>query len=191
MSTLIVVLRTASLVAFAGPRLVGVGRRRGESRAPARQSSAPWAPVVANVAAFGLFVPSLLGFSSSPGASMTLPLVLSGYLLAVAGSALDLRSRAELGPAWSFVPEANQDTGLVTSGPYRLLRHPIYLGLALLSLGQALAFGSGPALMIVASGIVPTFAWRACAEEKLLGRAFGERYAAYRQRTKIIIPHVL
>ena len=45
--------------------------------------------------------------------------------------------------------------------------------------------------MIVLCGIVPTFAWRARAEEKLLTGAFGERYAAYRQRTRMIIPHLL
>jgi Phospholipid methyltransferase len=48
------------------------------------------------------------------------------------------------------VPKADQGTGLVTTGPYRLVRHPIYLGLALLAMGEALAFGSWPALMIVA-----------------------------------------
>ena len=89
------------------------------------------------------------------------------------------------------MPKADQGTGLVTTGPYRLVRHPIYLGLALLAMGEALAFGSWPALMIVLSGIVPTFAWRARAEEKLLSRTFGERYAVYRQRTKMIIPHLL
>ena len=88
-------------------------------------------------------------------------------------------------------PQADQSTGLVTTGPYRLVRHPIYLGLALLVMGQALAFGSWPALMIVLSGVVPTFAWRARAEEKLLGRTYGERYAVYRQRTKMLIPYVL
>jgi protein-S-isoprenylcysteine O-methyltransferase Ste14 len=40
-------------------------------------------------------------------------------------------------------------------------------------------------------GIVPTLAWRARAEEKLLSRAFGERYDVYRQQTKMIIPHLL
>lgn len=121
---------------------------------------------------------------------MALPLALSGCLLALAGAALVLRSRAELGPAWSFVSKADQGTDLVTTGPYRLVRHPIYLGLILLAMGEALAFGSWPALMIVLSGIVPTFAWRARAEEKLLSRSFGERYAVYRQRTKMIIPHL-
>ena len=69
--------------------------------------------------------------------------------------------------------------------------HPIYLGFALLATGQALAFGSWPALTIVLFGIVPTFAWRARAEEKLLSRTFGERYAAYRRQTKMIIPYLL
>jgi len=105
--------------------------------------------------------------------------------------ALVLRSRTELGAAWSLVPDANQGTGLVTTGPYRIVRHPIYLGLTLLAMGEALAFGSWPALMVVLFGIVPTFAWRARAEEKLLSRTFGQRFADYRRRTSMIIPHVL
>ena len=122
---------------------------------------------------------------------MALLLASLGSLLAVAGAALVIRSRAALGPAWSFVPKADHDTGLVTSGPYRLVRHPIYLGFILLAVGEALAFGSWPAFLIVLSGIVPTFAWRARAEEKLLSRAFGERYAVYQKQTKMIIPHLL
>jgi len=190
MSTLVIVLRTASLLAFAGPMLFVVSGRRGEPQTPARQSGAPRARVAANFAAFGSFFPSLLIFSGSSEASMALPLALSGCLLALAGVVLVFRSRAELGPAWSFVPKADQGTGLVTTGPYRLVRHPIYLGLVLLSLGQALAFSSWLACLIVLIGIVPTFAWRARAEETLLSRTFGERYALYRRQTKMIIPHL-
>lgn len=191
MSTLVIVLRTISLLAFAGPTLLVVSGRHGQPKTRASQEGGGRAPVVANLSAFGLFFPSLLIFSGSSEASMALPLALPGCLLALAGAALVLRSRAELGPAWSFVPKADQGTGLVTTGPYRLVCHPIYLGLALLAMGEALAFGSWPALVIVLSGIVPTFAWRARAEEKLLSRTFGERYAVYRQRTKMIIPHLL
>jgi protein-S-isoprenylcysteine O-methyltransferase Ste14 len=190
MSTLVIVLRIVSLLAFAGPMLLGVSGRHGEPKTRASRERGGRLAVVANLSAFGLFFPSLLIFSSSSEASMALPLALSGCLLALAGAALVLGSRAELGPAWSFVPKADQGKGLVTTGPYRLVRHPIYLGLALLAMGVALAFGSWPALMIVLSGIVPTFAWRARAEEKLLSRTFGERYAAYRQRTKMIIPYL-
>jgi protein-S-isoprenylcysteine O-methyltransferase Ste14 len=191
MSTLVIVLHTVSLLAFAGPMLLGVSGRRGGPQTPARQSGASRAPVVANLAAFGLFFPSLLIFSGSSEASMALLLALSGCLLAVAGAALVLKSRAELGPAWSFLPKAGQKTGLVTTGPYRLVRHPIYLGLALLAMGEALAFSSWPAFLIMLVGIVPTFAWRARAEETVLSRMFGERYALYRRQTKMIIPHLL
>ena len=191
MSTLIIVLRIVSLLAFAGPMLLAVTGRSGEPKTRARQRGRDRAPLVANLAAFALFLPSLLAFSGSPAGSTALLLASSGSLLAGAGAALVLRSRAELGPAWSFVPRADQGTGLVTTGPYRLVRHPIYLGLALLAMGEALAFGSWPALMIVLSGIVPTFAWRARAEEKLLSHTFGKPYAVYRQHTKMIVPYVL
>jgi protein-S-isoprenylcysteine O-methyltransferase Ste14 len=190
MSTLVMVLRSVSLLAFAGPITLRVSERRRETETPARQSGSARALVVANVAAFGMFFPSLLIFSGSSEASLALPLAMSGCLLAVAGATLVLRSRAELGAAWSFVPKADQSTGLVTTGAYRLVRHPIYLGLILLALGQALAFSSWFAGLIVLVGIVPTFAWRAGAEETLLSRTFGERYVLYGRQAKMIIPHL-
>jgi protein-S-isoprenylcysteine O-methyltransferase Ste14 len=166
--------------------LLAISGRHGAPKTRASQESGGRAPVVANLSAFGVFFPSLLICSGSSDASIALPLALSGCLLALAGAALVRRSRAELGPAWSFVPKADQGTGLVTTGPYRFVRHPIYVGFALLAMGQALAFGSWPALMIVLFGVVPTFVWRARAEEELLSRSFGERYAVYRQRTRMI-----
>lgn len=191
MPTLIIVLRTVSLLALAGPMLLGVSGRRVHAKTRARQRGGDRAPVVANLAAFGLFFPSLLIFAGGSEGFTALLLTSSGSLLAVAGAVLVLRSRAQLGPAWSFVPMADQGTGLVTTGPYRLVRHPIYLGLALLAMGEALAFSSWPAFLIVLCGIVPTFAWRARAEETLLSRTFGESYAFYRKQTKMIIPRLL
>jgi protein-S-isoprenylcysteine O-methyltransferase Ste14 len=133
----------------------------------------------------------MIAFVGSADGPVALLLALCGCLLVVAGSALVVRSRRELGSAWSFVPMAVQGTGLITTGPYRLVRHPIYLGLVLLATGEALAFGSWPALMTVLCGIIPTFAWRAHAEEALLSQTFGESYALYRKQTQMIIPHLI
>jgi len=146
---------------------------------------------VANFTALGLLFVSLPIFSTSPGGFMALLLALAGALLALAGTAFVVICHGKLGAAWSFAPKADQSTGFITSGPYRLVRHPIYLGLTLIGLGQAVAFGNWPALFIVLLGIVPTLAWRARAEEKLLSRTFGESYEVYRQRTKMIIPYLL
>ena len=191
MSTLVILLRTVSLLAFGGPLLMRGSGRRGGPSTGAPRGRADRAPVVANIAAFGVFFPSLMMVSGSSESSLALLLASLGALLALAGTALVLRSRAALGPAWSFVPKADQETGLVTTGPYRRVRHPIYLGLTLLAAGEAVAFSSWPAMLIVLTGIVPTFAWRAQAEEKLLSRTFGERYAVYRERTRMMIPYLV
>ena len=191
MSTAVVVVRVFCLLALGAPLLLSVTGHR-EGPAPrARPSGSGRVPLLANFAAFGAYVPSLVLGAGSTVGSRALLLAAVGSLLAVAGGALVLRSRAALGPSWSLVPRADQATGLVSTGPYRLVRHPIYLGYAVVTLGQALAFASWPALLIQLFGIVPTFAWRAHAEEKLLSRTFGERYAAYRQRTRMMIPYLL
>jgi hypothetical protein len=85
MSTLVIVLRTVSLLAFAGPLMLGVSGRHGEPKTRASQEGGDQAPVVANLAAFALFFPSLLIFSASSEGS----LALSGCLLARRISAAD------------------------------------------------------------------------------------------------------
>jgi protein-S-isoprenylcysteine O-methyltransferase Ste14 len=190
MPALVAVFRAASLLAFAGPMLLNVGGRDRKRSGGAERRHGDRTPVLANFAAFGLFFALMIAFVGSADGPMALLLALCGCLLAVAGSALVIRSRRELGSAWSFVPTVVQGTGLVTTGPYRLVRHPIYLGLVLLTAGEALAFGSWPALIIVLSGIVPTFAWRAHAEEALLSQTFGESYALYQKQVGMITPRL-
>ena len=130
MLTLTVVLRIVALLAFAGLTLLTVSWCRGQAKTRAAQDRGDRAPLVANFTAFGLLFLSLLIFSNSPAGFMALLLALSGSLLALAGATLVVISHAELGAAWSFAPIADQSTGIVTNGPYRLVRHPIYLGLA-------------------------------------------------------------
>jgi protein-S-isoprenylcysteine O-methyltransferase Ste14 len=190
-ATLVIALRAATLAAFAAPLLLRVGRHRPVPNEHAGQARGNRVPVIANLAAFALFFLSLLTFPGTLEGYAALLLALTGCLLAVAGAALVLRSRIALGPAWSLAPKADDAKGVVTTGPYRLVRHPIYLGLSMLAAGTALAFASWPAFLVVLAGIVPTFAWRAAAEEKLLAGTFGERYARYRKQTKPIIPRLL
>jgi protein-S-isoprenylcysteine O-methyltransferase Ste14 len=190
-TTLVMALRAASLLALAAPLLLAVARRPRRRNARPGQGRGDRAPLLANLTAFGFFFPSLLTFPGTLEGYAALLLALTGCLLALAGAALVLRARMELGPAWSFIPIADEATGLVTTGPYWLVRHPIYLGLSMLAMGEALAFASWPAFLVVLAGIVPTFVWRAAAEEKLLTATFGERYARYRKQTKMIIPRLL
>jgi protein-S-isoprenylcysteine O-methyltransferase Ste14 len=188
MSTLVVVLRILPLLAFAAAMLRSTTRHRRDVTRRARSNVSNRAPLMANVAAFFLYVASLVAFSGSSASPL---LASSGALLAIAGVALVVRSRVELGSAWSLMPKADHATGLVPTGPYRLVRHPIYLGLALFATGEALAFGNWAAIVMVLCGILPTLAWRARTEEVLLRRTFGERYARYGKERNMIIPYVL
>lgn len=187
----VVILRAIALLAFVAPGLIGARGRRGEKRGPSGERRGSRLPVLANFSGFALFFVFLAvapGGTEGPGALL---LALAGALVALIGSALVLRSRAELGDAWSLVPIASEHTGIVTSGPYRLVRHPIYLGLSLLALGEAIAFASWPAVLAVLAVVVPSFLWRARVEEKVLLEVFGERYRLYRHRTKIMIPYLV
>ena len=76
---------------------------------------------------------------------------------------------------------------LVTTGIYRTIRHPSYLGLLISCFGWALAFRSGIGLVLAALNIPPLIA-RMRSEERLLSATFGQDYENYRSRTARLIP---
>src|SRR5262245_19114445 len=190
MSLTVALLRATSLLALASPMFIGKRRPGPEDRRMPYQPIRARLAVIANFGAVGLFFPALFVFASSTCAPWALALGLLGCAIAVTGSVLVWRARLELGAAWSLLPKAGDQTGVVTSGPYRFVRHPIYLGLSVVAVGQAVAFSSGPAFFIVWAGVIPSFVWRAREEERLLINIFGELYVSYCKKTKIIVPHV-
>ena len=113
-----------------------------------------------------------------------------GLALAMFGAALAILSRVMLGRNWSATVQLKQEHELITSGPYRLVRHPIYTGLLLLFLGNAVMVGDWRGLLAVA--IVLVSFWRKFRlEEVWLAEHFGEPYRLYQARTKALIPAVL
>ncbi|KAF1710701.1 isoprenylcysteine carboxyl methyltransferase [Pseudoxanthomonas kalamensis DSM 18571] len=114
----------------------------------------------------------------------------AGLIVAYAGFALAIWSRAVLGRNWSAVVQLKQDHELIESGPYRRLRHPIYTGLLLGFIGTALMIDELRGLLAVA--IVFVSFWRKLKlEERWLQELFGEHYVRYRQRTRALIPGLL
>ena len=110
-----------------------------------------------------------------------------GVALFAAGGALRIWPVFVLGPRFSGLVAIQPGHTLVTSGIYRVVRHPSYLGLLVNSLGWALAFRSGVGLLLTALLIPPLLA-RMHAEERLLRAQFGGEYDAYRARTSRLIP---
>lgn len=79
---------------------------------------------------------------------------------------------------------------LVTSGPYRLTRNPMYLGHLIYSAGLVLTFRS-PVAMVLAATRVIYFQMRVTRDEARLEKLFGAQYVEYRQKVKRWIPGLL
>jgi protein-S-isoprenylcysteine O-methyltransferase Ste14 len=104
----------------------------------------------------------------------------------LAGTILAFWSAWHLGKGFSLLPQARS---LVTDGPYRYVRHPIYLGGLLITLGEVwLRFSPlviGLNVVFIAAQVV-----RLRYEEQVLEQAFPDAYRAYRARTSALIPGI-
>jgi protein-S-isoprenylcysteine O-methyltransferase len=97
-------------------------------------------------------------------------------------------ARQRLGGNWSQTVSVKVGHELVTSGPYRYLRHPMYAGGFIACIGSAIVGGGAWIFLLVILGAV--FIWRVGAEDKLMERQFPNEYPDYKKRTKALIPFV-
>ncbi|HLH88245.1 MAG TPA: isoprenylcysteine carboxylmethyltransferase family protein [Xanthobacteraceae bacterium] len=113
-----------------------------------------------------------------------------GDILAVAGVAFAIWARLTLGRNWSgLIVSVREGQGLVQHGPYAIVRHPIYTGFICAMVGTALTIGTLASWIGVASGTVALLI-RAEIEDRMMAAEFGDAHAAYRARTKKLIPFV-
>jgi protein-S-isoprenylcysteine O-methyltransferase Ste14 len=114
----------------------------------------------------------------------------TGLALTISGAAFAIWARLLLGRNWSAVVTIKEGHRMVRTGPYAVVRHPIYSGFLLALLGTSLAFGE---VRCLAGFAVAFVAWwtKSRLEEKFLEREFGSEYAVYRQHVKALVPFVL
>ena len=117
-----------------------------------------------------------------------LPVVMTlGLVVETAGLALAVWARQHLGRHWSGRIAIKVEHQLIKSGPYRLLRHPIYTGLLAVYAGPMLVTGEW--LAVIGFAMAFFAYWRKIRlEEATLGVAFGQDYAAYRRETWALVP---
>jgi len=114
----------------------------------------------------------------------------TGVGLMVIGFGITLWARLILGANWSATVTVKENHELVTRGPYRLVRHPIYSGLLLAVVGSALPRDDLRAVVAVLVFLLGMIR-KAGIEEGRMIATFGDGYRAYRQRTKMVIPYIL
>ncbi len=160
--------------------------------ASAEKSSESWSSrgvhvVLANGALLLIFapVPGLMG-RFLPASRLV---IAAGLLLAACGLALSIWARVHLGRNWSGRITIKVDHELVRSGPYRMVRHPIYTAILAMYAGSTIVSGEWHALIGMCLALVAY--WRKMRmEEANLARAFGAAYGNYRQTTWALLPRI-
>ena len=114
---------------------------------------------------------------------------IAGTLICMAGIAFAIWARKTLGNNWSGDVTLKKGHDLVQSGPYKIVRHPIYTGFEIGILGVAVIVGQLKGLL----GLSIVFAahyYKTTMEEKLMYQQFGLKYAEYSKKVKRLIPFI-
>jgi protein-S-isoprenylcysteine O-methyltransferase Ste14 len=112
-----------------------------------------------------------------------------GIVLFALGLAFAVWARVHIGRNWGTPMTRKDDPDLVTSGPYHLVRHPIYSGILLAGVGTAVALSWLWLVAVVLAGVY--FVYSATVEERYLTERFPDTYPSYRHSTKMLVPFVL
>jgi protein-S-isoprenylcysteine O-methyltransferase Ste14 len=111
-----------------------------------------------------------------------------GVILCAAGIAVAVWARRHLGKNWGMPMTVHESPELVTTGPYARVRHPIYTGIIIALIGNALALSLWWFVAVVVAFLY--FGYAARKEEKVMLDRFPGAYADYQRRTNRLVPGV-
>ena len=111
-----------------------------------------------------------------------------GLVLFALGLGFAIWARIHIGRNWGTPMSQKDEPELVTSGPYHLVRHPIYSGVLLAGVGTAVALSWLWLIAVVLAGVY--FAYSAKVEERNMATQFPDAYPAYRRSTRMFIPFI-
>lgn len=166
---------------------LAVRRRSLRARGPSLRregGAAAWLP-------YFLPVPYLV-LALRPGPELALPETWRwlGLALIVAGAALSAWAALTLGRHFDVEVEVHEGHEVVRRGPYAIVRHPVYSGLALHLLGACIATGNVLLIAGTLFGAIPAFYLRASVEERLLRTELGPAYEAYARDVGMLVPFI-
>jgi protein-S-isoprenylcysteine O-methyltransferase Ste14 len=138
------------------------------------------------IAAF--LLPRVPFFSFVNVAPVNAAVSIIGVILCAVGIAFLVWARLALGRNWSQTVSVKEGHELVTSGPYRYVRHPMYTGCLIACVGSAIVCAGAWIFLLVVLGAL--FLWRVGAEDKLMAQQFPNEYPDYKRRTNALIPFV-
>ncbi len=120
-----------------------------------------------------------------------LPLFVVGLLLIVLGSLLRRYCFRTLGEYFTGDVRAKPGQRVISSGPYRWVRHPSYTAGMMMFIGIGLALGSWASFALLTIATIATYSYRVAVEERALLEAIGEPYSSYMKGRKRFVPYIV
>jgi protein-S-isoprenylcysteine O-methyltransferase Ste14 len=133
--------------------------------------------------------PAIFGISSARFLPDSIAVNLIGIVILISGLIFTIQARIQLGQNWSGRVTIKVDHQLIQSGPYKIVRHPIYTGILFGFIGSVIVIGKLGSLL----GFVPILAdliVKISKEEKFLLEEFGSNYIQYKKTVKALIPFI-
>jgi len=152
-----------------------------------------------NGSLFAIYILQFVGFFAAfslwasgrpPGPALGAWALWAGAAVTLAGIALRGWSVRTLGQYFTYVVKVSPDQKVVDTGPYRLIRHPAYLGGLATGAGIGLSMRYALAPAIIGGAMLASYLIRIAVEEPALAEGIGEPYRAYMARTKRLIPFI-
>jgi protein-S-isoprenylcysteine O-methyltransferase Ste14 len=112
-----------------------------------------------------------------------------GLVLFALGLGFAISARLHIGRNWGTPMTQKDEPELVTSGPYHLVRHPIYSGILTAGVGTAVALSWLWLTAVALAGVY--FLYSAMVEERYMTDQFPDSYPVYKHSTKMLVPFIL
>jgi protein-S-isoprenylcysteine O-methyltransferase len=164
-------------------------RARGPARARRRAEGWRWHVPTVLLPIEWLLPPALIALGLGEVEAGWLPLRLVGLAVGLGGATLLVWASVVLGRFLVHEASVFEDHALITRGPYRLVRHPIYSGYLALLLGSGLGALNVAVLLLWPISLVGILV-QARSEERLLASKFGEAFRRYAGRTGQLVPRL-
>ena len=131
---------------------------------------------------------SRLGAFTGYGVNSELWRIGFGLVLFIFGLGFAVWARLNIGRNWGTPMSQKETPESVTSGPYRLVRNPIYTGILVAGAGTAIALSWQWLIVVALAGIY--FVYSAVVEDRYLAEQFPDTYPEYKRSTKMLVPFI-
>jgi protein-S-isoprenylcysteine O-methyltransferase Ste14 len=135
-----------------------------------------------------VWVPFVMAYFFPLPTDLPMTVRLAGLGIAVASAVFAAWAMWSLGKSYGIRMDLFEGHRLVTAGPYRVTRHPMYLGIVSFHVGATLAMESLALLVVTLLYVIPFTVMRIRAEDRVLAAGFGAEFRTFAERVPALVP---